>query len=35
MSTNFEMSAFSEPSNDDEDTDVVYSQYTPYGIAIS
>ena len=29
------VSDFFESSNDDEDIDVVYSQYTPYRIAIS
>ena len=35
MSRNSELSAFFESSNDDKDIDVVYSQYTPYRIAIS
>ena len=35
MSSDSELSAFSKSSNDDEDIDVVYSQYTPYRIAIS
>ena len=35
MSSDSELSDFSESSNDNEDIDVVYSQYTPYRIAIS
>ena len=35
MSSDSELSAFFESSTDDEDIDVVYSQYTPYHIAIS
>ena len=35
MSSDSELSNFSEWSNDDENIDVVYSQYTPYCIAIS
>ena len=35
MSSDSELSAFLESSNDDEDIHVVYSQYTPYRIAIS
>ena len=35
MLSDSESSAFSESSNDDEDIDVVYSQYMPYRIAIS
>ena len=37
MSSDSELSAFSEPSNDAEDIiiDVVYNQYTPNRIAIS
>ena len=34
-SSDSELSAFFESSNDDEDIDVVYSQYTLYHIAIS
>ena len=34
MSSDSELSAFFESSND-KDIDVVYSQYTPYRIAIS
>ena len=34
MSSNSELSAFFESSNDNEDIDVVYSQYSPYHIAI-
>ena len=34
MSSDSELSDFSESSNDNEDIDVVYSQYTPYRIAI-
>ena len=35
MSSDSELSAFFESSNDDEDIDVVYNQHTPYRIAIS
>ena len=35
MLSDSELSAFFESSNDDKDIDVVYSQYTPYRIAIS
>ena len=37
MSSDSELSAFFESSNDDKDIDVVYSasQYMPYHIAIS
>ena len=35
MSSDSELSAFFESSYDDEDIYVVYSQYTPYRIAIS
>ena len=35
MSSDSDLSAFSESSNDDEDIDVMDSQYTPYRIAIS
>ena len=35
MSIYSELSDFFEFSTDDEDIDVVYSQYTPYRIAIS
>ena len=35
MSSDSELSAFFESSTDDEDIDVVSSQYTPYRIAIS
>ena len=35
MSSDSELSALSESSNDDEYIDVVYSYYTPYRIAIS
>ena len=35
MSSDSELSAFLESSNDDEDIHVVFSQYTPYRIAIS
>ena len=35
MSSDSELSAFFESSNDDKDVDVVYSQYTPYRIAVS
>ena len=35
MSSDSELRASSESSNDDEDIDVVYNQYTPYRIAIS
>ena len=35
MSSDSELSDFFESSNDDEDIDVVYSQYTAYRIAIS
>ena len=36
MSSDSELSAsVFESSNDDKDIDVVYSQYTPYRIAIS
>ena len=35
MSNDSELSAFFESITDDEDIDVVYSQYTPYRIAIS
>ena len=35
MSSDSELSAFFESSTDHEDIDVVYSQYTPYRIAIS
>ena len=35
MSSDSELSAFFESSNDNKDIDVVYSQYTPYRIAIS
>ena len=34
MSRNSELSDFSELSNDNENIDVVYSQYMPYRIAI-
>ena len=34
MSSDSKLSDFSESSNDNEDIDVVYSQYTPYRIAI-
>ena len=34
MSSNSELCAFFESSNDDKDIDVVYSQYTLYRIAI-
>ena len=34
MLSNSESSAFSESSNDDEDIDVMGSQYTPYRVAI-
>ena len=33
MSSDSELSDFSESSNDDEDIDVLYSQYSPYRIA--
>ena len=35
MSNDSELSAFFESITDDEDIDVVYSQYTPYRIANS
>ena len=35
MLGNSELSAFFESSTDDKDIDFVYSQYTPYCIAIS
>ena len=35
MLSDSELSAFFESSTDDEDIDVVYSQYPPYRIAIS
>ena len=35
MSSGSELSTFFESSNDDEDIHGVYSQYTPYRIAIS
>ena len=35
MSNDSELSAFSESSNGDYDMNIVYSQYTPYRIAIS
>ena len=35
MSSNSALGDFSESSNDNKDIDVVYSQCTPYGIAIS
>ena len=35
MSSDSDLSAFSESSNDDEDIDVMDSQYIPYRIAIS
>ena len=35
MLSDSELSTVFESSNDDEDIDVVYSQYTPYRIAIS
>ena len=35
MSSDSELSAFSESSTDDEDMDAVYSQYTSYRIEIS
>ena len=35
MSSDSELSDFSESSNDDENIDVLYSQYTLYRIAIS
>ena len=35
MSSDSELSAFFESSNDDKDIDVAHSQYTPYRIAIS
>ena len=35
MSSDPELSAFSESSNDNEDIDIVYSQYMPYRIIIS
>ena len=35
MSNDSELSDLSESSNDDEDIDVVYSQYTLYHIVIS
>ena len=35
MSSDSELSDFFESSNDDEDIDVVYSQYAPCRIAIS
>ena len=35
MSSGSELSAFFESSTDDEDINVVYSQYTPYLISIS
>ena len=35
MSNDSELSDFSESSNDDENIDVMYRQYTPYRIAIS
>ena len=35
LSDSAALSAFSESSNDDENIDVVYSQYTPYRNAIS
>ena len=35
MSSGSELSAIFESSTDDEDIDVVYSQYMPYLIAIS
>ena len=35
MSSDSDFNAFSESSNDDEDIDVMESQYTPYRIAIS
>ena len=35
MSSDSELSDYSESSNEDEDIDVVYGQYTPYRIAIS
>ena len=34
MSSDSELSDFSESSNDNKDMDVVYSQCTPYHIAI-
>ena len=34
MSSDSELSDFSESSNDNEDMDVVYSQYTSYHIVI-
>ena len=34
MFSDSELSGFSESSNDDENIDAVYSQYTPYRIAI-
>ena len=34
MSSDSELSDCSESSNDNEDIDVMYSQYTPYRIAI-
>ena len=35
MSSDSELSDFSESSKDDKDIDVVYSQYAPYRIGIS
>ena len=35
MSSDSELRPFFESSTDEEDVDVVYSQYTPYRIAIS
>ena len=35
MSSDSELSDFSESPNDDENIDVMYSQCTPYRIAIS
>ena len=35
MSSNSELGAFFEYSNDNKDIDVVFSQHTPYRIAIS
>ena len=34
MSSDSELGDFSESSNDNEDIDVVYGQYTLYGIAV-
>ena len=35
MTSESELGTFFESSNDDEDIDVVFNQYTPYRIAIS